>query len=308
MAMDRKKAILDILESYYGFFPRAALEGARGMRKEITPDLLRILRNTLDNSKEYSEDETRIGHLYAMYLLAEFRESKALPLVMEFFSLPDETIDKLTDFGFSQHVHRIQASLIVGGDITPLKNHIEAAGSSPYSRCSCLEAMETLVLAGEIGRDEVMDYLMELMGKIPRKPSLLWDDLVSTASDLWPHEAMDRIRQAFADNLVDLKHIDLPYVEEDLKLGVEGCMRQLEKNAVYSLVDDAISLLKELCLFRDVPEDSPLEEDDYDDYDGYDLPPMETGRNDPCPCGSGKKYKKCCLGRDEPHGIGPSLN
>jgi hypothetical protein len=21
----------------------------------------------------------------------------------------------------------------------------------------------------------------------------------------------------------------------------------------------------------------------------------EPGRNDPCPCGSGKKYKKCCL-------------
>lgn len=25
---------------------------------------------------------------------------------------------------------------------------------------------------------------------------------------------------------------------------------------------------------------------------------MEIGRNDPCPCGSGKKYKKCCLGKD----------
>ncbi|MFM9942071.1 MAG: SEC-C metal-binding domain-containing protein [Hyphomicrobiaceae bacterium] len=21
----------------------------------------------------------------------------------------------------------------------------------------------------------------------------------------------------------------------------------------------------------------------------------KTGRNDPCPCGSGQKYKKCCL-------------
>ena len=21
-----------------------------------------------------------------------------------------------------------------------------------------------------------------------------------------------------------------------------------------------------------------------------------TGRNDPCPCGSGKKYKRCCAG------------
>ena len=24
----------------------------------------------------------------------------------------------------------------------------------------------------------------------------------------------------------------------------------------------------------------------------------KVGRNDPCPCGSGKKYKKCCLGKD----------
>ena len=26
---------------------------------------------------------------------------------------------------------------------------------------------------------------------------------------------------------------------------------------------------------------------------------MTPARNDPCPCGSGRKYKKCCLVRDE---------
>jgi len=26
---------------------------------------------------------------------------------------------------------------------------------------------------------------------------------------------------------------------------------------------------------------------------------VKIGRNDPCPCGSGKKYKKCCLGKDK---------
>ena len=26
---------------------------------------------------------------------------------------------------------------------------------------------------------------------------------------------------------------------------------------------------------------------------------MKIGRNAPCPCGSGKKYKKCCLAQDE---------
>ena len=27
--------------------------------------------------------------------------------------------------------------------------------------------------------------------------------------------------------------------------------------------------------------------------------PKKVGRNDPCPCGSGKKFKKCCLGKQE---------
>ena len=27
----------------------------------------------------------------------------------------------------------------------------------------------------------------------------------------------------------------------------------------------------------------------------------KTGRNDPCPCGSGLKYKKCCLGKEKEH-------
>jgi hypothetical protein len=37
---------------------------------------------------------------------------------------------------------------------------------------------------------------------------------------------------------------------------------------------------------------------------------METkiGRNDPCPCGSGKKYKLCCLGRPLPRNDAPTLS
>src|SRR5665647_303512 len=31
---------------------------------------------------------------------------------------------------------------------------------------------------------------------------------------------------------------------------------------------------------------------------------MKPGRNDPCSCGSGKKYKNCCLGKAELHSLG----
>ncbi|HAT83148.1 MAG TPA: SEC-C domain-containing protein, partial [Eubacterium sp.] len=27
--------------------------------------------------------------------------------------------------------------------------------------------------------------------------------------------------------------------------------------------------------------------------------PKKPGRNDPCPCGSGKKYKNCCMKKDQ---------
>ncbi len=47
----------------------------------------------------------------------------------------------------------------------------------------------------------------------------------------------------------------------------------------------------------------PFEEEDVSDIEKLVNPPVpvriEAGpkRNDPCPCGSGKKYKKCCGGR-----------
>lgn len=32
---------------------------------------------------------------------------------------------------------------------------------------------------------------------------------------------------------------------------------------------------------------------------GYRRPEPKVGRNEPCPCGSGKKYKKCCALKDD---------
>ena len=45
----------------------------------------------------------------------------------------------------------------------------------------------------------------------------------------------------------------------------------------------------------------------YDAYSSFEIEdspthtaaPLRVGRNAPCPCGSGKKYKKCCLGTDQ---------
>jgi hypothetical protein len=53
-------------------------------------------------------------------------------------------------------------------------------------------------------------------------------------------------------------------------------------------------------------DDEELEDHRYDDEGFFDQPDVlpirrerpPVGRNDPCPCGSGKKYKKCCLKKE----------
>jgi hypothetical protein len=58
-------------------------------------------------------------------------------------------------------------------------------------------------------------------------------------------------------------------------------------------------------------EEDEYLDDDYEDYDEEPLPPPDTivreerkvGRNDPCPCGSGKKYKKCCMRKQNGAGL-----
>jgi hypothetical protein len=50
--------------------------------------------------------------------------------------------------------------------------------------------------------------------------------------------------------------------------------------------------------FDEEEEDYEYDEEDYSDGPAPIRREQATvGRNDPCPCGSGKKYKKCCLGK-----------
>src|SRR5438067_13272704 len=74
--------ILHQFERYTGQFARAAVEAAVARREEITPELLRILKGTVDRAAQLDAEGDYMAHLYAMFLLAQFRETRAYPLVV----------------------------------------------------------------------------------------------------------------------------------------------------------------------------------------------------------------------------------
>jgi Protein of unknown function (DUF1186) len=82
--------IIAELENYNGTFPRLALERAIAEREAITPILLATLEEWKSKLEELSERPNYFLHMYAMYLLAQFRESQAYQPIVEFFSVPGE--------------------------------------------------------------------------------------------------------------------------------------------------------------------------------------------------------------------------
>jgi preprotein translocase subunit SecA len=85
---------------------------------------------------------------------------------------------------------------------------------------------------------------------------------------------IESIRKAFNNNIVDLTIVgDLEDVE--IKLGVREKRDTPRRNY----------LLEKYPALKHLAESNK------------ELPPKKKklGRNDKCPCGSGKKYKKCCL-------------
>ena len=68
-----------------------------------------------------------------------------------------------------------------------------------------------------------------------------------------------------------------------------------ESRSIVTDLDLAEDSQSDASVPSDVDEDADADLDDDDPDDSCVRAAPKVGRNDPCPCGSGKKYKKCCL-------------
>ena len=81
--------IIAAIDSQDDALPRRALEAAMARPGEVTEPLLKLVEETVRHpAKVLGPDNHSMGHLIAFYLLAQFRETQALPLLVEALSLP----------------------------------------------------------------------------------------------------------------------------------------------------------------------------------------------------------------------------
>jgi len=241
--------ILPQLATNTGTFPRKAVAQAIAQRETMTPELLRVLVEAQHNIEHLRESEY-MTHIYAMYLLAQFREPRAYPLIVEFFSIPGDIALDTTGDVATEDLGRILASVSCG-DIRLMTALVENEHANEYVRVAALRGLLTLVACGEQSRDDIVAYYQQLFqGKIAREISFVWNGLVSASNALYPEELYDDIKHAYDDDLIETFFIRLDDVDETLQRGKERVLDELHHNQRYRLITDTITEMEGWACFH----------------------------------------------------------
>jgi Protein of unknown function (DUF1186)/SEC-C motif len=286
--------ILKALDTYTGRFPMQAMRAAIEQREAITSELLRVVETVAENSEHYSRREVHMVHVFALYLLAQFREKRAYPFVIKMFSAPGETPFELAGDTVTEGLNRIFAS-VYDGNPSPLQELFENEAANEYVRNAAIDAFVVLAHTGQMAREAVVAYFTSLFhGRLKRTYSHAWDGLVVAVADLPAPELLEDVRRAYADDLVDpgFAHLE----------GIERILREQERGRRERcrVITDAIAEMEWWESFKKAGRTSSKAAQSRQSAavagDAPSQPKVhkKPWRNAPCPCGSGKKYKHCC--------------
>jgi hypothetical protein len=296
--------ILAKLDTYdYSTFQREALEAAILQQEAITPALLNIIERIANNPQFLDENPDYIGFTYALYLLAQFREKRAYPLIVQYFAQLGTEIEALDATGdiVTEDLNRILAS-VCQGDLSLIKQLIEDSKQNEFVRSAALKALVVLYNGEKLTREELITYFQTLIdNKLEQEedPSFC-GALVSCCYHIYPEELYDSLVACFERDLVDSFMIDKDDIDRSMRMGKEQILAKLKTNRHYQFVDDVITEMEWWACFHPKPPSTrskTISSVGFDYHRPANSKPREAkiGRNDPCPCGSGKKYKKCCL-------------
>ena len=270
------------------FLPREAIEQAILQQDAITPALLTIIENVVKDPQ--SIDGTP-AFTYALYLLAQFREKRAYPLIVKYFGelgLDDEALDPTGDI-VTEDLKSILAS-VFNGDFGLIKQLIEDKNVNIFVRSAALSSLVILYNNDQLSRKDLVNYIKTHIDRCLEEQDdpCFVASLVSVSCDLHPEELYEQFITCFDRNLIDNQMINEGDFDRWMQMDKEKIIVELKENRKWQFINDVISEIEWWACFH--PERySPKNLSSISDS------PDKLGRNDLCPCGSGKKYKKCCL-------------
>ena len=317
--MNLEQALLEIGNAHNNELPIAAIGVVKSNWSAFYPELERITDQFIADEASLT-DEQNAMLFFGTLLLAELKYTPALAKCLQLFSRSDTYLSPIEGV-FGDALTELTSSLfynVAGGSTQTLSDYIVGGHQAMYCKASAIEAVFGQYEAGVIDQAELSKQVTRWLAAFLALPSSINSFLLSALADACVTYQLDDFKAQFVDlcqkGLLDEHRFQQEEVNawnyaETAKL-IEGGTIQTEFNLVATLeswaeddvVDDSTdntssdgdvfdSLMGEGGLLSNILYDEKTIIENSVPVNS--LPTV--GRNDPCSCGSGKKYKKCCL-------------
>lgn len=266
-------------------------------RASLIEDLERVLQDGTERYEYFTflgwEEETHSFVLHALFLLMELKASESLPQIFSILEYNDDFLELWLGDHKTDSLWQCFYSLAYT-NTAALKEFLLRPGIDTYVKAAVSEALCQIKLHHPERRSEILTVYSDVFTHFSE--ASLEDNLIDS----------DFLGLAIGD-AVDCRLFELKPLIKDLfykgyvAIGIGGDYNAVEKEfneteksyhkkkvfTIFELYDNILNT------WYGYKED--VENDSY-----IPLPPAQAvsekiGRNDPCPCGSGKKYKKCCM-------------
>ncbi len=313
--MNLEQALLEIGNAHGNELPIVAIEELKTNWSEFYPELERITDQFIADDSSLTDEQNAIL-FFGTLLLAELKYTPALSKCLQLFSRTDTYLTPIEGV-FGDALTELTPSLfynVADGNTQTLSDYIVDGHQAIYCKASAIEAVFAQYEVSVIDKAELVSHVTRWLAAFLALPSSINSFLLSALADSCIAYQLDDFKAQFV-GLCDKGLLDEERFKKDevkawdsantVKLIELGTI-QTEFNLIATLkswaADESFdnmqgegdvfdSLMGEGGLLSNIlyDEKTILE----NSVPVSSLPTV--GRNDPCSCGSGKKYKKCCL-------------
>lgn len=229
-----------------------------GFGEEDIQNLIELVSDvSLHDAPSYSDDVW--VPLHAWRALGQLGNTLAVEPLIGMF-------DTLCDDDWALEELPVVLAMLGKEAIGPLTGFMGDSSHEEYARIMAVSGLEEIASRDPSTRSEIVSIITDYLEAPDTEAIGLNGSAVSALITLQAKDSIDTLRRLYASGNVDLLACgDIEDVE--MELGLRSGRDTLRPN-YGELIPSSGQIGKER---------------------------KKIGRNDPCPCGSGKKYKKCCL-------------
>lgn len=299
-------------------------------RKSLITDLRNVLRSSIGHYIQKYEldewydlyDECNDPDIHALYLLGALGATEALPEVLDYLRIDEEAVLDIFD-DFASTLYQPTLFALAKGQPAVLIDYLLEPKNYHFDRTLAVEVLVQIALHFPNRRAEVLDGFRQIWQRMLDQPNdhffvdtFLSASILEGARVLRATELLPLAREMEAAHLINTSIAGaVEDIEFEFHRPLDAGEREPQPATPYEYYSEAYQE-------RKAPMDFPLDIGEFTTPLDMILvermsrmlqqqkkePATKTytqatgtpgkqkiGRNEPCPCGSGKKYKKCCL-------------